>query len=130
MSRNPEHYNKGIEVLNEMVGAPGLNAIEAFQKFYPDFADFLVSFGFGEIYSRETLDFKQREMITLTALISQGAFEQLGFHLNAALNVGMSPKEIVELVIHCAAYVGFPKACSAMGQVMLVFEQRGIAEIK
>ncbi|WP_018754213.1 carboxymuconolactone decarboxylase family protein [Paenibacillus terrigena] len=129
MSRDSDHYNKGIEVLNEMVGAPGLKAIELFEKFYPDFADFLVSFGFGEIYSRETLDYKQRETITLTALISQGAFEQMGFHLNAALNVGMSPKEIVELVIHCAAYVGFPKACSAMVQVMNVFEQRGIKEI-
>lgn len=129
MSRNTEHYNKGIEVLNEMVGEQGLKPIEAFQKFYPDFADFLVSFGYGEIYSREALDFKQRETITLTALISQGAFEQMGFHLHAALNVGMSPKEIVELVIHCAAYVGFPKACSAMVQVMNVFEQRGIKEI-
>ncbi|OCT16349.1 carboxymuconolactone decarboxylase [Paenibacillus pectinilyticus] len=129
MSRNPEKYNKGIDVLNEMVGAPGLQAIDVFQKFYPDFADFLVSFGFGEIYSREALDYKQRETITLTSLISQGAFDQLGFHLNAALNVGMSPKEIVELVIHCAAYVGFPKACSAMAQVMAVFEQRGITEI-
>ncbi|OPH50704.1 carboxymuconolactone decarboxylase [Paenibacillus ferrarius] len=129
MSRDPVNYNKGIEVLNEMVGAPGLQAIDAFQKFYPDFADFLVSFGFGEIYSRETLDYKQRELITLTALITQGAFEQMTFHLNAALNVGLTPKEIVELVIHCAAYVGFPKACSAMTHVMNVFEQRGITAI-
>ena len=129
MSRDLENYNKGIDILNEMVGEKGLQAIESFKTFYPDFADFLVSFGFGEIYSREALDLKQRETITLTALISQGAFEQMGFHLNAALNVGMTPKEIVELVIHCAAYVGFPKACSAMGQVMTVFEQRGIKEI-
>ncbi|MEC0231886.1 carboxymuconolactone decarboxylase family protein [Paenibacillus alba] len=129
MSRDPVNYNKGIEVLHEMVGAPGLQAIDAFKKFYPDFADFLVSFGFGEIYSRETLDYKQRELITLTALISQGAFEQMPFHLNAALNVGLTPKEIVELVIHCAAYVGFPKACSAMTHVMNVFEQRGITDI-
>ncbi|WP_339319613.1 carboxymuconolactone decarboxylase family protein [Paenibacillus sp. FSL R10-2734] len=129
MSRDSEHYNKGMEVLNEMVGAPGLLAIESLHKFYPDFADMLVSFGFGELYAREALDYKQRETITLTALITQGAFEQMGFHLNAALNVGMSPKEIVELVIHCAGYVGFPKACSAMVQVMNVFEQRGIKEI-
>ncbi|GGA10092.1 4-carboxymuconolactone decarboxylase [Paenibacillus marchantiophytorum] len=129
MSRNPESYNKGIEVLNDMVGEPGLKAIGAFEKFYPDFADFLVSFGFGEIYSREALDYKQRELITLTALITQGAFEQMPFHLNAALNVGLTPKEIVELVIHSAAYVGFPKACSAMTQVMTVFEQRGIKDI-
>lgn len=129
MSRNVDSYNKGIEILNEMVGADGQKPIEAFKNFYPDFADFLVSFGFGEIYSREALDLKQRETITLTALISQGAFEQMGLHLNAALNVGMKPKEIVELVIHCAAYVGFPRACSAMVQVMNVFEQRGIKEI-
>ncbi|MCM3634266.1 carboxymuconolactone decarboxylase family protein [Paenibacillus camelliae] len=129
MSRNIDSYNKGMDILHEMVGADGTKPIEAFKNFYPDFADFLISFGFGEIYSREALDLKQRETITLTALISQGAFEQMGLHLNAALNVGMKPKEIVELVIHCAAYVGFPKACSAMVQVMNVFEQRGIKEI-
>ena len=70
-----------------------------------------------------------RELITLTALISQGAFEQLPFHINAALNVGVTPKEIIELVIHCAAYVGFPKACSAIGIIINVFEQRNIKDI-
>lgn len=126
---NNENYLKGLEILKTMTGEEGVDTIKQLENFYPDFGKFLISFGFGEIYSREALSLHHRELITLTALISQGAFEQLPFHLNAALNVGVTPKEIVELVIHCAAYVGFPKACSAIGLVISVFEKRGIKNI-
>lgn len=129
MNNRDENYEKGLQVLRDMAGEAGVNTVKQLENFYPDFGKFLISFGFGEIYSREALNYHHRELITLTALISQGAFEQLPFHLNAALNVGVTPKEIVELIIHCAAYVGFPKACSAIGSVIKVFEQRNIAEI-
>ncbi|MNW13902.1 Carboxymuconolactone decarboxylase family protein [compost metagenome] len=52
--------------------------------------------------------------------------EQLPFHLHAALNVGLRPEEIMELVMHCAGYAGFPKACGALNVVQSVFQQRGI----
>ncbi|MNI03885.1 Carboxymuconolactone decarboxylase family protein [compost metagenome] len=123
---NAERYEQGLSTLKEMVGEAGVKPIEDLGRFFPDFGQMLVAFGFGDLYARTSLDLKQREMITLTSLITQGAMEQLPFHLHAALNVGLRPEEIMELVMHCAGYAGFPKACGALNVVQSVFQQRGI----
>jgi alkylhydroperoxidase/carboxymuconolactone decarboxylase family protein YurZ len=71
----------------------------------------MIDFGFGDIYSRPHFNLKEQEIITLTSLISQGAGErQLVFHFKAALHVGLTKADIVEIIMHCAAYAGFPKA--------------------
>src|SRR5690606_25812594 len=106
---NAQRYERGLSVLRKMVAEDKLQAIEDVRSIFPDFGDLIVSFGFGDLYSRPMLDLKQREIITLTSLITQGATAQLPFHVDAALNVGLTPEEILELVMHCAGYVGFPK---------------------
>ena len=89
-------------------------AIKYLQDIFPDFGEKMISFGFGQIYSRPNLDLKLREVVTITALITQGAFEQLDFHIKSALKLGLKQEEILEIILQCAAYVGFPKACSAL----------------
>ncbi|AEI41022.1 carboxymuconolactone decarboxylase family protein [Paenibacillus mucilaginosus] len=123
---NEERYRQGRETLVKMVGEEGTRTIEGIRTFFPDFGDMLVSFGFGDLYSRKRLDLRQREIITLTSLITQGATDQLGFHVHAALNVGLEPEDILEIVMHCAGYAGFPKACGALNVVMAVFQERSI----
>lgn len=107
-------YQKGIDILKEMTDINGQQTIKSLGEIFPDFEEKMIAFGFGQIYSRENLDLKTREVVTITALITQGAFEQLDFHIKAALKVGLKPEEILEIILHCAAYVGFPKACSAL----------------
>lgn len=107
-------YQKGIDILKEMTDINGQQTIKSLGEIFPDFEEKMIAFGFGQIYSRENLDLKTREVVTITALITQGAFEQLDFHIKAALKVGLKPVEILEIILHCAAYVGFPKACSAL----------------
>ena len=83
----------------------------------------MIEFGFGDIYSRPHFNLKEQEIITLTSLISQGAGErQLVFHFKAALHVGLTKDDIVEIIIHCAAYAGFPKASFAMEVLQQVME--------
>ncbi|MBO1914194.1 carboxymuconolactone decarboxylase family protein, partial [Microvirga sp. 3-52] len=93
------------------------------KKVSPDLWELIVSFGFGDLYARNTLSLSQREIITLTTLITQGAFDQLQVHLQAALKVGLTKEEIIEIIIHCAGYVGFPKAVQAMGIADEIFKQ-------
>jgi 4-carboxymuconolactone decarboxylase len=52
---------------------------------------------------------------------------QLTGHINAGLNVGLTPEEIVEVIIHCVQYAGFPRAINALTVAKKVFEQRGVA---
>lgn len=122
-----DRYEKGLEILNGLVGKDILSqTVEHVARFSPDMAQYVVEFAFGEIYSRPALDMKQKELLTIASLVTQGAVGQLDFHLNAALNVGLTPEEIVEAVIHCIPYVGFPKSLSALQAVMEVFKGRGI----
>lgn len=120
-------YEKGIETLSKMVSEETMKGtIEHVKKFYPDMANFVVEFAFGDIYSRPKLGLKQKELITISSLVTQGAESQLDFHIHAALNVGLEPEEIVETIIHCIPYVGFPRCLGALGVVMKVFRERDI----
>lgn len=108
------NYEKGSKIMSRLTGEQGKRALEEVQSFSPDFAKLIVE-SFGEIYTRPILDLKQRELLTLSSLITQGASEnQLQFHFNAALNIGYTLEEVIEIIIHCSAYAGFPRALNAL----------------
>lgn len=120
-------YAKGIEMLGKMVSPEIVEqTVNKVAKFSPDFAKMIVEFPYGTIYSRPGLDMKQRALVTISSLITQGAFGQLDFHVHAALNSGLTPNEIIEAVMNCLPYTGFPKAISGLFVVMQVFEERNI----
>ena len=118
-------FEAGKKAMEELFSKEVRKGMEGMKDISPDLWDMIVSFGFGDLYSRDSLSLSQREIITLTTLITQGAFDQLRVHLQAALNVGLSKEEIIEVIIHCAGYVGFPKAVQAMGIAGEVFEENG-----
>ncbi|MGG0668906.1 carboxymuconolactone decarboxylase family protein [Lederbergia citrisecunda] len=120
---NSRRYEAGAKVMEELFSKEVRTGMEEIKKISPDLWNMIVSFGFGDLYARKTLSLAQREIITLTTLITQGAFEQLRVHLQAALNTGLSKEEIIELIIHCAGYVGFPKAVQAMGIAGEIFKE-------
>lgn len=120
-------YDKGIDVLQRMVSEETLNAtVKKMEKFSPDMAKLIVEFPYGSLYSRPGLDLKQRSLLTIGAMIASGAAAQLDFHIQGALNAGLTPNEIVEAVMHCVSYAGFPKTLDAMFVVMKVFDEQGI----
>lgn len=120
-------YEKGIETLSRMVSPEVLQStVEKVKRFSPVFADMIVSFPYGSIYARPGLDFKQRALVAISALITQGADAQLDFHVHAGLNAGLTPDEIVEAIINCLPYAGFPKSINGLYVAMKVFEDRGV----
>jgi 4-carboxymuconolactone decarboxylase len=122
-----ERYERGWNRLKEVDGEQGERVINSLQNIAPDLGRFVIEFAFGDIYTRPGLDLKQRQLVTLSSLITMGGCEpQLEVHVNAALNVGLSPREIVETVIHCAPYTGFPRVLNAIRVVQGVFERRGV----
>ena len=76
-----------------------------------DLPNLITDYAFGAVVGREGLDLKTREMLTVASLVSLGnAMPQLQLHMRAALNVGVTPKELLEVVIQMAVYAGVP-AC-------------------
>ncbi|WP_076461542.1 carboxymuconolactone decarboxylase family protein [Limosilactobacillus caccae] len=83
-------------------------------EFAPKFAELNDDVLFGQVWSREKeLSPRDRSMITVTALISKGAFEQLPYHMQTAKKNGITKEEIAEVITHLSFYVGWPNAWSA-----------------
>ncbi|MRN51414.1 carboxymuconolactone decarboxylase family protein [Paenibacillus monticola] len=124
-----ERYARGWDKLMEIDGEGGARVVDSLQDIAPDLGKYVVEFGFGDIYCREGLDSKQRQLITLSSLTTQGGCEpQLKVHINAALNVGLSPKEIIEALLHCIPYTGFPRVLNATFVAKEVFYGRKILQ--
>jgi len=120
---NDERYIAGLEVMEELFPQEVRNMMVQMKEVSPDLWNLIVSFGFGDLYTKDTLSIQQREIVTITTLITQGAFEQLEVHLHAALRVGLTKEEISQIIIQCAGYVGFPKAVQAMGMAGEIFKK-------
>jgi len=118
-----KRYAAGIEILQKMISAEEFETISTMKDISPDFWDLIVGFGYGEIYGREGLELSKKSIVTISSLLTQGAFDQLEFHIRAALKIGLSKNEVIEIIIHCAAYAGFPKAVQAMTIAKKVFEE-------
>ena len=116
---------RGRRLLNEIDGAAGKAVIAGLQDIAPDFAELLFEFPFGDIYAREGLSLRDREIATVAALSAMGtAPKQLGVHVHGALNVGVTREEIVEVMMQMAVYAGFPAALNALGVAKDVIAER------
>jgi len=119
---NNERFRRGLEKLREIDGEGGEKVIESLRDIAPDFAQYLIEFPFGDIYSRPGLDLKTREFAVIAALTALGnATPQLKVHIQGALNVGCSRQEIVELLMQMAVYAGFPAALNGVFAAKEVF---------
>ena len=117
---------RGRRLLNEIDGAAGEAVIAGLQDIAPDFAELLFEFPFGDIYARDGLSLRDREIATVAALSAMGtAPKQLGVHVHGALNVGVTREEIVEVMMQMAVYAGFPAALNALAVARDVFAERG-----
>ncbi len=90
----------------------------------PDFARFIIEFPYGDIYSREILSPKERQIATIASLTTLGnAPTELKAHIQGGLNVGCTQQEIVEVIIQMAVYAGFPAAVNAILVAKEVFAE-------
>ncbi len=120
-----DRYNRGWNKLKEIDGEAGERVIDSLKDIAPDFARLLIEFPFGDIYSREGLDLKSREIAVVAALTALGnAAPQLKVHIEGALNVGCTQQEIVEVIMQMAVYAGFPAALNGLFAAKEVFAKR------
>lgn len=111
-------------MLRKIDGQGGENVVASLQDIAPDFARYLIEFPFGDVYSRPGLDLKSREIAVIAALTALGnAAPQLKVHLAAALHVGCTREEILEVIMQMAVYAGFPAALNGLFAAREVFAE-------
>src|SRR2546427_7714558 len=81
---------------------------------------------FGDVWKRPGLAPRDRSIVTLAALIARNQMIELPFHLDLALQNGVTPREISEIITHLAFYSGWANAMAAVAVAKKVFSRRGI----
>jgi 4-carboxymuconolactone decarboxylase len=107
-------HEDGMRTRREVLGADYVDgAVAGADAFTEDFQDLITRYAWDEIWNRPGLDRRLRSVVTLTALVHGGHLEELGAHIRGALNNGLTPDEIKEVLLQCAIYCSVPSANSA-----------------
>jgi 4-carboxymuconolactone decarboxylase len=103
-----------MRVRREVLGDEHVDSAEAAKTDMDrDFQEFITRYAWGETWSREGLDRRERHLITLAVLCALGREHELAMHLRATARTGVTPEEVAELLQHVAIYAGLPVANSA-----------------
>ena len=124
MVKQNERLKKGIKNINRLVEGGDQRLLDGLGELSPDLANYILEFIFGDLYNREGLDLKTKQIITITALAVLGnARPQLEYHIKAGLNIGLSKKEIIDIMTHISGYAGFPAALNGVNAAKEIFNK-------
>jgi 4-carboxymuconolactone decarboxylase len=116
----------GMRTRREVLGDEHVDrATAAAVPFDRPFQELITRYAWGEVWSRPGLDRRTRSAITLAALVSLRAENELGMHVRAALGNGLSADEISEVILHTAIYAGVPAANAAFAVAKQVLREQG-----
>lgn len=120
---------RGMQVRRQVLGDAHVDRAQARQTpFTARFQDFISRYAWGEIWTDPTLSRRERSMITLTALVAHGHYDELAMHVRAARHNGLTPEEIGAVLLQTAVYCGVPAANSAFAVAQRVLAEEGTAD--
>lgn len=103
----------------------GERPYELWRSFDRGLARDLSLFVTGQLYARERIPHRVRQLVTVAALTVLERTDELRMHIHAALNVGCRPEELAEVIFQMATYGGVPVVNTALKALRDVLEQRG-----
>ncbi|MCL2640462.1 MAG: carboxymuconolactone decarboxylase family protein [Phycisphaerales bacterium] len=120
-----DRSKRGAETLAKIHGDGGwAKGVAALDEIAPGFKEMLQNFAFGEVYSREGLDIKYRQLATVAVLtVKDTAPNELRAHLRGALRLGWSKRELAEVILQQVLYAGFPAVIHALTIAREVFAE-------
>ncbi len=117
---------RGAELANTL--NPNLHAIlcERYDTHLPGFADTLIEFAYGRLYSRQGLDLRTRQIATVAALTALGGQTgpQLEINLEHSLAAGATEEELLEVILQMSVYGGMPATINALNRAIEFFQSR------
>jgi 4-carboxymuconolactone decarboxylase len=122
-------FDAGMRTRREVLGDEHVDrAAAAAGSFGAPWQEFITRYAWGGPWSRPGLDRRMRSAITLAALVSLRAENEIGMHVRAGLGNGLTAEEICEILIHTAVYAGVPASNAAFAIAHRVLEEEGAFE--
>jgi 4-carboxymuconolactone decarboxylase len=109
-----------------MVGSKPMLTNEEVRKVAPALEAYTRDRLLGDVWKRPGLAPRDRSIVTLAALIARNQTIEMPCHLNLALDNGIKPREISEMITHLAFYAGWANAMSAVAMAKDVFAARRV----
>ena len=120
-----ERYDQGMKIRRAVLGDAHVDAsLRNRDAFNEEFQDLITRYAWGEIWTRPGLPAKTRSLLTLGMMVALNRPDELRMHLRAALNTGVTPEEIREVLLQSAIYCGVPAANSAFHIAQEIMEER------
>jgi 4-carboxymuconolactone decarboxylase len=111
--------------LDEAVEAKRAASVEQqFGNVAPGIVQYTTDVLFRDLWLRPDLAPRDRSLVTVSALIASGQVAQITYHLNRAMDNGLTQAQAGEVITHLAFYAGWPNAFSALSVAKDVFEKR------
>jgi 4-carboxymuconolactone decarboxylase len=120
-----QRYTEGMKVRRAVLGDAYVDrALAAVDDLSADMQQYVTEAAWGSVWTRPGLPRRERSIITLAMLVALNRPHELRVHVTGGLNNGLTQKEIVELIMHSAAYCGFPAALDALRVAREVFAEK------
>jgi 4-carboxymuconolactone decarboxylase len=100
------------------------------KAFDPELAKQLSLFITGRLYAREKIPHPTRQLVTVAVLTALGRADELKLHIQAALNVGCTPREIAEVIFQTFTYAGITTVNTALKVLRDVLKEKGLWPLK
>ncbi|WP_214071965.1 carboxymuconolactone decarboxylase family protein [Mucilaginibacter sp. dw_454] len=119
-----ETYQKGLALLNQLHGGQaGEQLVNNLKNICPDFVDMTIEWAMQGIMARPGLDLLTREYLLIASCTTLGhTVPQLKAHIDAALKLGASKTQIVEVILQMTFYAGGAAVSNALAHAKEVFE--------
>jgi 4-carboxymuconolactone decarboxylase len=125
---NPDpRQERGLQVLRELNRGQPQPVFEAMRREFPFLADSTASYALGDVWGRQVLDPKTRQLAAMAAFASLGLRSFFKTHAAYALNLGATPEELKEIVYLVTVPAGFPRAIEASQTLQELFTERGLS---
>lgn len=107
-------YERGKNILGELTKAPQPETLSGYSAFAPAIDTFLKEHLFADIFERDVLNYRQRELVTVSVIAAIGKAEpMLRSHLGICLNMGLSPEQLQQFVAVIKSTIGKKEAKAA-----------------
>ncbi len=107
-------FDKGLATRKQVMGEDFVaKAFANATDFTRPIQEHITARAWGDVWQRPGLDLRTRSLITVAMLTAMGKQHELKGHLRGALNNGVTPAELQEVLLHAAVYCGVPTAVDA-----------------
>jgi 4-carboxymuconolactone decarboxylase len=118
---------RGEEVLLKLNNGKQQPVFEAMRRDFPFLADATAGYSLGDVWGREVLDARTRQLAAMAAFAALGLRPFFKTHAGYALNLGVKPADLKEIVYLITVPAGFPRAIEASQALQELFAERGIS---